>query len=855
VVAVLLAACVPAVAAAQRGGRGAGGAGGDGQGQGQGAGRAAAPRPYAEVITAQAVTDSGVFIVHHVGENFYYEIPQKMLGREFLWISDQRGTIEGLRFAGEQLVQREMRWERVGNRILLRMISYRNRADSTLPVSRAVALSNQSPILMSFDVASWSADSNAVIEVNRLFLTDVSEINLHQDRSVRLRRFDPARSYIEKIRSFAQNIEVMAYQTFEVDSIPSAGGRAGGGGRGLDVNSITMYMNFSMVLLPEKPMMPRLCDDRIGFFATRFTDYGADKPGVPTKCYLDRWRLEPKNPGAAVSDPIKPIVFYIDPATPAKWVPWLIRGIKAWEPAFRAAGFSNAIDARVVPTAQEDPEFDLDDARYSAVRWLPSTTENAYGPHVSDPRSGEIIQSNIGFYHNVVELAQDWYWAQAGAADPRIKRVTLPLPDSILGPLVAYVITHEVGHTIGLPHNQASSGWYPTDSLRSPTYTRTHGTSYSIMDYARNNYVAQPGDNATLSPKIGVWDFYTINWGYRRIPGATTPEAERPVLDSLARLQDAHPEFHYGADGDDPRTQSETLGDDPVKAATFGIANIKRLMPMVMPATTANKLEGWDDMQSAYGNVVAQWGREINGVAQVVGGVYHTDKYPGQPGYVYTPVPRDRQAAAVKFLNDNVFTTPLYLLDPEIQRRVENEGSLNRIRQRQDAVLNTILNDDKLARLADQAATATAAAPAYTIADLLGDLRKGIFSELADSTRVAVDPYRRNIQRALVEGLDRLVNGAVAAPAAGRGGAAGGRGGASPRPADARALARLELKDIQAMIERATPRAADRVTQAHLEDLHANIENALNKNPSEGGGAAGGGRGGRRGAAGGGWHR
>ncbi|HEY2825538.1 MAG TPA: zinc-dependent metalloprotease, partial [Gemmatimonadales bacterium] len=804
--------------------------------------------------TPQAVTDSGVFLVHRVGENYFYEIPQKMLGREFLWISDQRGTIEGLRYAGEQLSQREMKWERVGNRILLKILSYRNRADSTLPVNRAVQLSNESPILMSFDVAAWGPDSNAVIDVNRLFLTDVAEINLHQDRTVRLRRFDPARSYIEKIRSFPQNIEVMAYQTFEVDSVPSAGGRAGGGGRGLDLNTITMYMNYSMVLLPEKPMMPRLCDGRIGFFSTRFTDYGADKPSVPTRCYIDRWRLEPKNPGAAVSDPVKPIVFYVDPATPTKWVPWLIKGIEAWEPVFRAAGFSNAIKARTIPTPQEDPQFDLDDVRYSTVRWLPSTTENAYGPHVSDPRTGEILQSNIGFYHNVVELAESWYWVQAGAADPRIKRVTLPLPDSILGPLVAYVITHEVGHTLGLPHNQGSSGRYPTDSLRSPTYTRANGTSYSIMDYARNNYVAQPGDNVLLSPKIGPWDFYTINWGYRLIKGAASPEAERPLLDSLARLQDRHPEFQFGDDGDDPRTQSETLGDDPVKAATFGVANIKRLMPMIMPATTADKLDTYGDMASLYNNVVGQWGREINGVAQVVGGVYHTDKYPGQAGPVYTPVPRERQAAAVKFLNDNVFQTPMYLLDPQIQRLTENEGSLSRIRARQDAVLTTILNDDKLARLADQAATATAADPAYTLADLFGDLRHGIFSELADTSRVTVDAYRRNMQRALVEQLDRLVNGTSAAGGAG---GRGGRGGASPRPADARALARLELKDLETMVSNAVPHASDRMTQAHLEDLKADIQKALDKTPSEGGAAAGGGRGGRRGAAGGegGYHR
>ncbi len=446
------------------------------------------PKPYGQVITAQATTDSGVFIVHRIGEKLFYEIPRGMLGREFRLVVDRRGTIRGLGYAGEQIAARVVRWDRIGNRVLLRMISYAMRADSTLPVSRAVDLSNTPPIIKSFDIAAWSpGDSNAVVEVTSLFTTDVSELNARQ-LGLRVRRLDPARSLVERARSFPINVEVSALQTFEVDSVPGAPGS----GPDRSLNTITIPTNFSMVLLPEHPMAPRLCDNRVGFFSVSYEDFGSDNAKVQTRCYITRWRLAPKDPNAAVSDPVKPIVFYLDPATPDKWVPWLIKGVQAWQPVFRAAGFSNAIIARRAPTPQQDPDFDLDDARYSTIRWLPSTIENAYGPHVNDPRTGEILQSNIGWFHNITSLLQAWYWAQVGAVDSRAKR--LPFPDSLMGEMVAYVATHEVGHTLGLPHNQLSSGTYPTDSLRSPTYTRQHGTSYTIMDYARNNYVAQPGE-------------------------------------------------------------------------------------------------------------------------------------------------------------------------------------------------------------------------------------------------------------------------------------------------------------------------------------------------------------------------
>src|SRR6267378_3363708 len=602
-------------------------------------------KPYNQVITAQAVTDSGVFIVHRIGEKLFYEIPRRMLGREFRLVVDRRGTIRGLGYAGEQIAARVVRWDRLGTRVLLRMISFAMRADSTLPVSRAVDLSNTPPIIKSFDIAAWSPkDSNAVIEVTSLFTSDVSELNARQ-LGIRVRRFDPARSFVERARSFPVNVEVTALQTFEMDSVPGAPGS----GPDRSLNTMTIPTNFSMLLLPDHPMRPRACDNRVGYFSVDYEDYGANVDKVPTRCYITRWRLEPKDPNAAVSDPVKPIVFYLDPATPERWAPWIIKGVRAWEPVFRAAGFSNAITARRAPTPQEDPEFDVDDARYSTIRWLPSTIENAYGPHVSDPRTGEILQSGIGFYHNVMNLTRDWYFVQAGPNDPRAAR--LPLPDSLIGETLAYVTAHEVGHTLGFPHNMKSSASYPVDSLRSRTFTARYGDESSIMDYGRFNYVAQPGDGARLVPIQGPYDYFAVNWGYRRIAGAATPEAERPTLDSLARLQEGDPMLRFGnADGIDPEAQTEDLGSDPIAATRYGLANIKRVMPMLLPATTINRLEDYGDLSEMYGRLIGQWQRELGHVVTLLGGVYRAERYPSQQGVLFTAVPRATQQAAVSFL-------------------------------------------------------------------------------------------------------------------------------------------------------------------------------------------------------------
>jgi hypothetical protein len=672
---------------------------------------------------------------------------------------------------------------------------------------------------MSFDVASWHMpDSNAVVETTKLFTTDVAELNLRQS-GMRIRRMDPTRSLVDRARSFPRNVEVSALQTFEVDSVPGPAG----GPPNRSLNTITMLMNYSMVLLPDQPMMARLCDDRVGFFSISFEDFDQDRVMGPRRCFIKRFRLEPKDPNAQVSDPVKPIVWYIDPATPAKWRNWLIRGVEMWEPVFRAAGVSNAIVAKV-PEAS-DSDFDLDDARFNTIRWLPSTIENAYGPSVSDPRSGEILNANIGFYHNVASLVEAWYWTQAGASDPRAQ--TLPLPDSLMGLMMAYVATHEVGHSLGLRHNMVASTYYPVDSLRSRAFTcRVKATSPSIMDYARYNYVAQPGDSACLMQGIGPYDYYAIDWGYRRIATAPSPDAERPILDSIARLQDANPNFRWIGDGDpvDPRIITEALGDDPVKASGYGVRNIKRLVPMLIPATTTAKTDNYDRLDDLYGELIGQWAREMNHVAVVVGGVYQFTKYPSQSGRMYQAVPRAKQAEAVRFLNENVFTTPSFFFDPEILRRIEPSGFVDRVRQRQNAVLSLLFQDARLSRVAEQDATEQ---NAYTMADLFGDVRRGIFSEFGTGT-VRVDEYRRNLQRTFVDQMERLISTPLVTPPPPGFTPFPGFTPPPPRPADARAQARLELVDLQTALRGAQARAGDRATRAHIVDLLARIDQILN---------------------------
>jgi hypothetical protein len=771
------------------------------------------------VITKEAKSDEGIFTIHTIKEKVYYEIPKNELGKEFLWVSQIAKTTLGVGYGGQAAGNRVVKWERKGNRILLRSVAYDVVADSKLPVSRAVQAANNDTIIMAFNIEAIGKDDSAVIDVSRLFTTEVTEFSART--RLRARGFDASRSFIEKTKSFPTNVEVEVSQTYT--SPPEATPAGGGGGpqpptppnpfaQGMRAGTnATVVMHYSMVKLPEQPMMPRLFDERVGYFTVRKTDYGVDEHRAPQRTYITRWRLEKKDPNAELSEPVEPIVYYVDPATPTKWIPWIKKGIEDWQPAFEAAGFKNAIIAKEAPSKSEDPYWDPEDARYSVIRYLPSTIENASGPHVSDPRTGEIIESDIQYYHNVMNLARDWYFLQVGPLDPRANK--LPLPDDLMGRLVEYVIAHEVGHTLGFQHNMKASATYPAEKVRDAEWLKTMGHTPTLMDYSRFNYVAQPEDHIPvelLIPGIGPYDKWATMWGYKPIPGAKTADEEKKTLDEWARSQDAKPYLRFStadARGSDPGENTEAVGDaDAVASTALGIKNLKRVADMLLPATT-HAGEPYDDLEELYGRMLGQWATELNHVTGIVGGFNSQQKHAGQDGVRFVIVPKERQVAAVRFLNENAFATPAWAVKPEILRRIEAAGALARVNQAQERILNSLLNNARFDRLVEQEAIDGMAA--YKPADFMADVRHGIWSELEGAGPIKIDVYRRNLQNSYIDLLSNKLN---------------------VRPSvtdDYRALIKAELRDLSAAINTATARATDRQTRAHLADARDQIAKAL----------------------------
>ncbi|MEE8468206.1 MAG: zinc-dependent metalloprotease, partial [Planctomycetota bacterium] len=571
--------------------------------------------------------------------------------------------------------------------------------------------------------------------------------------------------------------------------------RGGGGG------SLTVLQHHSMIALPEDPMTPRLSDERVGYFGVSFEDYTSEEHAVERVSYISRWRLEKKDPEAEVSEPKQPIVFYVGRGVPDKWRPYVHQGIEYWQPAFEAAGFKNAIIAKDAPSRREDPDWDAEDARYSSIRWLPSTVENAMGPHVGDPRTGEILESDILVYHNVLKLCRDWYFVQASPSDERAQQ--LPMPDELLGELLAYVIAHEVGHTLGFPHNMKASSSFTVEQLRDPAFTAEYGVEASIMDYGRFNYVAQPGDGARLIPKVGPYDFFAIDWGYRQYADA---EAEKAGLQALLAKQVDDVTLRFGNPNasEDPSQQTEDLGSDPVAATAMGLANLDRVAGYLISAT-CEEGENYDLLRNMYDQVHGQRDRELRHVANVVGGFFKTNLFYGDSDRMWDPLSADRQREAMAFLATNAFTTPKALVDPLLLARLETNGAADRVLRGQSSLLRTLLSESRIKRMAEQAVHDPDGA--YAPVEMVRDLSEAVWQELLGEP-AALDLYARNLQRAHVEALT----------------------GAAKEEAPQSDLAGLARGELQWVLDLAMERlddVADESTRRHLLDVIARVQVVL----------------------------
>jgi hypothetical protein len=780
--------------------------------------------PYSKVVTADAVTDEGLFKVHFVDEAYLFEIPDSLLGRELLMVTRiAKNTSNDQSFGGQETDTQVLRWQKKDKQILLRVVSHNIVANEELPIYEAVVNSNFEPVLFAFPIKAFNNDkTTTVIDVTELFTTDVKPLGLPEyvRKQYKITKLEPKNSFIESIKSYPLNIELRHVKTYSASEPPSNS----------STGMVSVEMSNSMILLPKVPMKRRIFDERVGWFTSSQIDYGSEAQKSEKVTYLDRWRLEVKDEDVEkfkrgeLVEPKKQIVYYVDRATPEKWVKYIKQGIEDWQVAFEAAGFKNAIIAKDPPTKEEDPEWSPEDVRYSVVRYLASPIPNANGPHVSDPRSGEILESDINWYHNVMSLLQGWFFVQTAAINPDAQTATFK--DEVMGELIKFVSSHEVGHTLGFPHNMGSSSTYPVDSLRSATFTKKFGTAPSIMDYARFNYIAQPGDDdVALMPNIGVYDKYAANWGYRPILDAETPEDEKETLDSWILKHSGDPLYRFGQQqaGEvvDPSSQTEDLGDNAIKASAYGIANLKRIVPNLIK-WTSEKGKNYDDLETMYGHVLAQFNRYMGHVSSNLGGVQETYKTSDQAGPVYKHVDKTHQKECLKFVNKELFETPTWLIDKDIIGRTEYSGVTERVRATQVRTLNNILDLGRMMRMIEN--ETLNGTNSYTLISMINDLQSGIWSEL--NTGKNIDTYRRNLQRAYVDRLGFLMTAKDVKPS-GRNSSYVKITSVTVNQSDIVAVVRGELNRVKAAAQRAALATTNTNTKYHLQDIAKRVDGFL----------------------------
>ncbi len=794
------------------------------------------PKPYKKVIDSTAITQKGLIDVHKVAEKYLFEISDSLIGKEIMTITRYSKTPAGGGiFGGEEINRQVVRFEKGQNHtIILRSITYViTTPNEDKPITQSVKNSSADPIIGIFDILAYKKDPtgkinmSSVIDMTPTFESDtqIFSLNSISKQMLSIQSFQKDKSFIQFVKSFPINTEIRSTKTFSTTAPQISRTPAPKIGidfpAGLDAGVVTMEINTSFILLPENPMRKRAFDKRVGYFANGYDVFEEDSQKSETEIFAVRWRLEPKNQEDAekqkrgeLIEPKKPIVYYLDPATPDKWKPFIKQGINDWQEAFEFAGWKNAIRGEYWP--ENDPTMSLEDARFSVLRYFAAEIQNAYGPNVHDPRTGEIMESHIGWYHNIMSLLRDWYLIQTAAVDPQARNKKFD--DKLMGELIRFVAAHEVGHTLGLRHNMGASNATPVEMLRNAEFQKKNGHTSSIMDYARFNYVAQPEDNVKdLFPRIGDYDKWAIKWGYSYFNGAKDDKEEKALLNEMTKDAYKNRRLWFGTETNpfDPRYQTEDLGDNAMKASNYGIKNLKRILPNLIEWSKESG-EDYEELNGLYNSLTGQFRRYMGHVTKNVGGIYETPKTYDMVGNIYEVVPSAIQNEAITFLNEQLFKTPKWLLDQNILAKIKPENGVEAIKSIQDGTLSSLLSGDRLVRLLE---TSTQQKNNYSVDELISDVRLGIFSEIRSNT--SIDIFRRNLQKLfvskLIETMSTDKNNTTSF---------NGRRIVLV-DTDIPSIARGQLNELKNQLKIAAVSAPDRLTKFHLNDLVARIENAM----------------------------